>query len=322
MRYTFQSPFAERLDKFVEQKNALGFPYIVSTGVLASFDKFCLSRFPAKTELTKEVCAAWAVKRDTECNNSFYNRVVPIREFARYLISTGEHAHIVPAGLIPRNTRYVPYIYSEQELIAFWGVLDNISPRKGNHVKRLVLPVIFRLIYCCGLRPSESLKLRVEDVDFMVGKLYITESKGHKNRIVMMSDDVTEMLRRYVEKISTIMPDRVHFFPDPRGGAYTADWLRKQFLSSWHKTGIEHAGKNRPRVYDFRHSFATHRLYRWMKEGKEMTAMIPYLSSYMGHTLLSATYYYIHLVPGQFESMSDFDCSKLEDLLPEVRDDE
>ena len=55
-----------------------------------------------------------------------------------------------------------------------------------------------------------------------------------------------------------------------------------------------------------------------MNEGKDLSAMLPYLSEYMGHTTLSSTFYYIHLVPGMFEFMSGIDYSGFQDLLPEV----
>ncbi len=82
--------------------------------------------------------------------------------------------------------------------------------------------------------------------------------------------------------------------------------------------GITASGGGLPRLYDFRHTFATHRLYQWMREGKDLMAALPYLSAYMGHAHMSDTYYYIHLVPGQLEAMSGYDFSKYEALLPEV----
>ena len=59
-----------------------------------------------------------------------------------------------------------------------------------------------------------------------------------------------------------------------------------------------------------------------MREGKDITAMLSYLSAYMGHAQLSDTYYYIHLVPSLFESIAGFDYSTSESLLPEVECDE
>ena len=80
--------------------------------------------------------------------------------------------------------------------------------------------------------------------------------------------------------------------------------------------------KKYERSYFIRHTFCTHRLYEWMREGKDLNAMLPYLSAYMGHAQLSDTYYYIHLVPGQFEALSGLDFTHYENLLPEVEDDE
>lgn len=88
------------------------------------------------------------------------------------------------------------------------------------------------------------------------------------------------------------------------------------------KAGVTGTGQRSPRLYDFRHTFATHRLYHWMREGKDLNAMLPYLSAYMGHAQLSDTYYYIHLVPGLLEEMSGFAFSSAEAFLPEVVSDE
>ena len=93
-------------------------------------------------------------------------------------------------------------------------------------------------------------------------------------------------------------------------------------MSALRKAGIDGTGRRSPRLYDFRHTFATHRLYHWMREGKDLNAMLPYLSAYMGHAQLSDTYYYIHLVPGLLEEMSGLAFSSAEAILPEVRTDE
>ena len=97
---------------------------------------------------------------------------------------------------------------------------------------------------------------------------------------------------------------------------------QKTFRQVLLRAVIGGTGRRLPRLYDFRHTFATHRLYRWMCEGKDLNAMLPYLSAYMGHAELSDTHYYIHLIPGLLEEMSGFDFSAAEALLPEVRIDE
>jgi integrase len=319
---TFRSNFAERIKEFITQKRALGFSYIGSEEILADFDRFCVAYFPETNELTKELCLAWTVKRDTEGNNGFRNRLSPVREMAKYLNRLGEPSFVIPAFYAKKGARPTPYIYSEAEIAAIWKVFDHIKPLKGFPVRHLVLPAIVRLLYCCGLRPCEARKLKIEDVDLIIGKLYIRESKGHKDRIVMLADDVSDYLRNYNDQVCHLLPGRCWFFPSSKDTLYTKTWLEKEFRIVRKQLGIQQIGSNPPRPYDFRHSHATHRLYLWLREGKDLMTMLPYLSAYMGHAQFTDTFYYIHLVPGQLETMSGLDFTKYEVLLPEVEWDE
>lgn len=322
MNNGFQSRFAEYLNSFIAQKKSLGYLYEESGRILRKFDLFCLEQYPQETKLTKELCMSWALRKENECRNSFRNRLFPVREFAYYLNSIGQDAYLIPINLAPKGTAGVPHIYSETEITAIWSVLDNLPVRRNFPVRHLVIPTLVKLLYCCGLRPSEARKLLKCHVDLEKGRLNIMESKAHKSRIVMMADDVTNMMRNYDESISEIMPNRNVFFPDSQDHIYTKAWLDKTFRIALKKANIYTAGTKSPRPYDFRHTFATHRLYHWMKEGRDIDAALPYLSAYMGHTQLSDTYYYIHLVPELFEKMTGFDASVSNNLIPEVDSDE
>ncbi len=322
MIYTFESRFAVRIENFIAQKNALGFGYLESSRLLRDFDRFCLTHFPDEDSLTEKLCLAWAMKKDTEGNNTFRNRMMPVREFARYLNRNGETAFILPPDIAQKDAPYSPYIYTEAEILAIWDVLDNLKPRGGFPVRQFVIPAMVKLMYCCGLRPSEARRLRVSDADLKNGRLNIMESKQHRSRIVVMADDVTKMLFDCNAVVSAVMPEREPFFPNSEGDYYGKRGLEKTFRQALKKAGITGVGKRAPRLYDFRHTFATHRLYRWMREGKDLKIMLPYLSAYMGHAQLSDTFYYIHLVPGLLKEMSGFDFSSAEALLPEVGADE
>lgn len=320
--YTFESLFANRIEDFIAQKNALGFRYLESSRLLRDFDRFCLTNFPDKDSLTEEICSAWATKKDTEGNNTFRNRMMPVREFARYLNRNGESAYILPSDITRKDSPYAPYIYTETEILSIWNILDNLKPRAGFPVRHFVIPTMIKLLYCCGLRPAEARNLRINDVDLDNGRLNIMESKQHRSRIVMMADDVTELLFDCNTAVSSVMPERDPFFPNSEGGFYGKRGLEKTFQQVLRRADIGGTGRRSPRLYDFRHTFATHRLYRWMCEGKDLHAMLPYLSAYMGHAQLSDTHYYIHLIPNLLKEMSGFDFSAAEALLPEVRIDE
>ncbi len=318
MVYTFESRFADRIEDFILQKKALGFGYLESSRLLRDFDRFCLANYPDEDSLTEKICYAWAMKKDTEGNNTFRNRMMPVREFARYLRRNGETAYVLPPDIARKDAPYAPYIYTEAEILAIWTVLDHIEPRSGFPVRHFVIPTMIKLMYCCGLRPAEARSLRMGDVDLSNGRLSIMESKQHRSRIVMMAGDVAELLSQCNAGVSSVMPVREPFFPNSEGGFYGKRGLEKTFRQVLKKSGVAGTGRRPPRLYDFRHTFATHRLYRWMREGKDLNAMLPYLSAYMGHAQLSDTYYYIHLVPGMLEEMSGFAFSAADALLPEV----
>lgn len=318
MTYAFKSNFADRITLFVAQKNALGFPYVGSIGILHRFDIMCLERFPSEKSLTKEICDAWAVTSSKENNNSYGNRLSVIREFARYLLRNGENAYVLPGNIIRYTAHYPPYIYSEKEIIRIWDAYDNMEICDRYPIRNYLFSVMVKLMYCCGLRPCEPRRLRVCDVDLKKGRLNIMNSKQKCSRIVMMTDDVTEMLSECHRKVSVVKPNREAFFPSMRGGFYSKYGMEDVFIEILRKTGLAKDNGHNPRLYDFRHTFATHRLYQWMREGRDINAMMPYLSAYMGHENISSTYYYIHMIPELLEEMADFDFSSTENLLPEV----
>jgi len=317
MTRTFSSKFAERIVRFLEQKHAVGHPYVDGERHIWNFDQMCAERFPEETELRRDVAFAWATRKQDESTCSLHARLMPVREFGRYLVRTGEYAYVLPVKLTKKGNRHIPHIFTETEIALLWAEFDNMNPSNAAPLRHIIVPAAIRLLYCCGLRPSEVLKLRTSDVDLEEGRLYIHESKGSKDRVVMMSDDVAEYYRKFDVQMKLLLPTRTMFFEYAGGRVYIRNHLDRLFQDIRDKV-FPDAGERKPVLYDFRHTYATHKLYKWMKEGKDLTAMIPYLSAYMGHAQFTDTYYYIHLVPGLFENMSGFDYSVFEKLLPEV----
>ena len=77
---------------------------------------------------------------------------------------------MLPAGVLEKPARYVPHIYSDQELAALFAQTDRCRYCPEVPFRHLVMPVLFRTIYACGLRCSEARLLRVEDVDIDSGR--------------------------------------------------------------------------------------------------------------------------------------------------------
>jgi integrase len=319
MKTTFVSEFAERLVEFISQKRAFGYTYCNESDP-KMFDRMCAECFPGESSLTKEICNAWATRRGSETAKSTAGWSAFIREFSRYLLRNGEQAYVLPKGANNKFQRYIPHIYSRTELAGLWRAFDDIKPTTAHPVAHLTLPMLVRILYCCGMRPGEALKLGVDDVDLRSGKIFIAESKGNRDRIIMLADDVLEMCCTYNEKMQRFFPIRKFFFAQNADDTYDYGWINYVFRKIRDGLCIESRSENLPRLYDLRHTFATHRLYQWMRDGKDLYAMMPYLSSYMGHSKLTETFYYVHLVPGMLEKMSGFSYGSVAELFPEAVD--
>ncbi|MCZ8510888.1 hypothetical protein O9H85_00220 [Paenibacillus filicis] len=151
----FSSNFKRQLEDFIQQKRAVGFPYEECQKRLKAFDRFCMEHYPQERQLTRELVMHWAEQRPDEHVNTLIRRITPIRQFAKYLNSVGVEAYVVPSGIPAKGIRYIPHIYTKQELKAFFFALDQCEYNQNSPARHLVVPVIFRVLYCCGLRSSE-----------------------------------------------------------------------------------------------------------------------------------------------------------------------
>lgn len=213
----------------------------------------------------------------------------------------------------------MPHIFTSQELSDFFKAVDACEASPFSTGRHLVIPVFFRLLYCCGLRSSEARLLQVSDVNLETGTVFIRESKGHKDRIIYLSDDMLHLCTIYDEKIQFYYPNRMAFFPNQKGSFYNRSLVGHWFHLFWDNLSVAKTSTgNPPRVHDFRHTFSVNRMNQWVKEGKDINAYLPYLSMYLGHANQADTNYYLHLVPEFFPVFRDKSSGICESLLPEV----
>lgn len=207
-----KSYFSDLIDQFVEHKRALGYPYHSSARLLKQFDRMLCQYFPTADKLTKEICEHWIRHKPGEHPNSLMRRITPVRQFAKYLNGIGIPAYIIPSNIPGRQVKYEAHIYTEQELRAFFQAIDRCPKSPFSPVRHFVIPVLFRMLFCCGLRSSEARTLLCEDVDLSDGQITIRESKGWKSRIVYVSSDLLAVLKKYDCAMDKLMPNRVPFF--------------------------------------------------------------------------------------------------------------
>jgi integrase len=315
----FDGAFAEHINGFIRQKRALGYDYSEGAYILSRFENFCKKHFPDSTVLEREIGLKWAERRENEKGTCQLNRISVIREFGKYMNSIGVSAYVISPNLHKKSPPPKPYVFSNEELATLFQASDEYPYKSRSPVFHLIVSVIFRLMYCCGLRPVEVRRLRVEDVNLKTGQINILEAKRHKDRIVVMSDDVLELACKYNEQVALKYPNRSYFFYNHfNNGMYSSVHMQKNFRILLDMAGIEKRSSKNPRAYDLRHTFATHRLYEWLKEGEDIESCLAYLSEYMGHSNITDTAYYIHLVPEFFPQMAELGFQTQKSILPEV----
>ncbi|WP_022887669.1 tyrosine-type recombinase/integrase [Glaciibacter superstes] len=293
----FVSGLAAPLRSLLEVKHAIGLPYAQSERHLHHFDKMCAENFPAQVTLTKEMAMAWVVARPAEHVNGQMRRITPIRQLAKHMGALGMTAYVIPAGIPGKQVRYRPHIYSHAQLRSLFDAADDIRASGLGGQRQLIIPTIFRMIYCLGLRPSEARTLRRNDVDLARGTVSIRESKGHKDRIVFLSSDLHGYCRHYDTAISAFHPDRIPFFPNHSGDFYskpTLDYWFHELLAAADPHIISSPGSP-PRVYDLRHAHVIENINRWVLAGKDPEVLVAYLSLHLGHANTVDTWYYFHL---------------------------
>lgn len=321
MKYDAQNLFSEYIDGLVNLRRTLGYDYNEGERLLYKFSQFCTESFPDETALTEEVVMAWSENPANYSKSYQQARMAVVRNLGLYMRSLGvSNTFVLPSELYPSlNSRYVPYIYSKEELTRLFKAADSYSVSFRTTHRHITAPVCFRMLYCCGLRPSEALNLLVENVDLENGILKILKSKGHKDRIVVMSDDLLLLCKKFNERMESLFPCRKFFFRSTRADKpYRLFSLQLIFNEMLVNAGINQNGINRPRIYDLRHTFATHCLHNWVISGEDVNSKLPYLSSYMGHDDVTSTAYYIHLLPKEFLEMSKISTKWYSDVTTEV----
>jgi integrase/recombinase XerD len=320
MKMHFKSKFEEPMVDMIRFKEALGFSRGSYLKFFLNFDRFCVTRFPGESVLTKEIVMEWARMKRSESSNGLKRRLIAIRQFGKYLKSIGVSAYVVPSDMIGSYKPFIPCIFTDSELNAFFHASDCIPPHRHSPLRELTVPVLFRLLYSCGLRPNEARDLKRANIDLETGTVKIIQTKAHKDRTIVIATDMLKLCRKYDALAgSTISKEREYFFQRSDSAHYTTEWIQKHFRMCWNIAKITEFRGLRPRVYDLRHNYATRVLQKWLDEGRDLYQSIPYLSTYMGHAEFSRTAYYIHLLPERLVRSPAIDWVKLNDLIPEAR---
>jgi site-specific recombinase XerD len=225
-----------------------------------------------------------------------------LRCFYRYAVSRGHVAAApLPAVVPKRPPRFVPYVYSREDLGRLLGA-TSLLQRRACSIEPLTMRTVVLLLYATGLRLGEMIRLDRADVDLSGRVLTVRQTKFFKSRLVPFGPQLSPALIRYAEAAhpgGMAGPGPLPFFTTRAGRR-----LEEATVQKWFRRLREHAGVRRsdgaryqPRLHDLRHSFAVHRLTQWYQQGADVQKLLPQLSVYLGHACLADTAVYLSMTP-------------------------
>ena len=252
--------------------------------------------------ITTDLALRWAQKPEGAQRATWARRLTAVRGFAAWLAPFERRTEVPPRGLLDaRHRRNKPHIFSDQELEQLMAQTSRLRSRTG--LRALTFTTLIGLLAATGLRPGEALALDVADVDLRDGVLAIRRTKFGKSRFVPVEDSTRAALARYAKRRDTLCPWRRTdaFLVSERGARLPGYTARRTFARVSSTIGLREPVGRRigrgPRLQDIRHTFVTRRLVEWYRAGADVEREMPKLTTYLGHSAVGHTYWYIEAVP-------------------------
>jgi integrase/recombinase XerD len=280
-------------------RRTMGFKVEGLSKLLFSFVAYCQAR--GVERVRTDVAVAWATSRINVAVNDalIARRMDAVRIFARHQ-QTLDPATQVPAEQVC-NRRYQPRepnVFSQAQIGALLAATDVLSPR----FRALTWRNLIGLLAATGMRPGEACRLSMNDLDLAGGTIHVLATKFGKSRIVFIHPTTTEVLGHYLHVRKAWAAAKTSECPmvllNQRGAPIDPESLSKQFNQIAAAAGITTTpGRRPPRLHDLRHTFAVTTLLDWYRDGGDVQARLPLLSTWLGHVDPASTYWYLHAVP-------------------------
>lgn len=285
----------DHVERYLSLRQALGYKLRNTLRNLRAFASFAARR--GDTHVRTSTAVDWATE-----GTSPYNRHIRLRDVA--LLARFLHAedsiHEVPFNPFHApKCRPLPYIYAPEEIVQLIGAVRRL--RKSYPLRRRVYATLLGLIAATGLRISEALDLRLDDV-LSDGVLQIRRTKFGKSRLVPLHPTAVHALDSYLQERRRLAVTDNHVFlsaSDQRIASSTVEYTFRRLLRI---AGIAPTRTRPPRIHDMRHTFATRALEQCSTRREAVARHFVALAAYMGHTDIAHTYWYLEATP---ELMTD-----------------
>lgn len=284
---------AGHVEHYLRLRRALGFKLARPGQVLPQFVAY-LDTIGAQA-VTVEAAVAWTRLSEGAQPVTLSHRLGAVRGFARYLATIDPATEIPPTGLFGKQQRHVPYIYSPEEIARLLAAAGQLRPL----LRAATYPALLGLLAASGMRVGEAVRLTGPDVDLDTGVLTVRHTKFDRARLVPLHPSVVSALADYTSRRDRLAPtERADaLFVSTTGRALTTKLVNATFGSLLASAGLPTTHGQRPRVHDLRHSMVVNTLIDWQRDGANIAARLPVLSTYLGHVSPSSTYWYFSAVP-------------------------
>lgn len=259
--------------------------------------------------LSRELAGRWLHSGNIQ-PETIPTRLATMRGFYRYLLGLGmAEENLWLSFTSPRAKKFIPYIYSPEELkLLLDHLLAAVHSRKSS-LRRTsaTYHVIIHTLYACGLRKGEIRRLTIGDVDFKRSLFLVRNTKFHKSRLVPFNARSRDLLYEYLhtfrlhdDGLRTECPFFLNYYHHAFAGetllAYFRDLCKTVGLyRPKHIRGnVVHGATN---LHALRHSFAVNRLVKWYRDGADVNSKLPLLATYMGHSSYHYTQKYLTVLP-------------------------
>lgn len=289
----------QAVESYLGVRRAMGFALHSEGSLLQSFAKY--SNTAGKSHICMETAIQWAGLAQSVTTRA--RRLGQVIRLARYLRAE-DQSHEVPPAVFgcEKGPRPVPYIFSAEnikQLVQAASQLGRRNPFRGQ-----TYGTFFALLACTGLRVSEAIRLRFEDIT--ADGLIIRCSKFRKSRLVPLHSTAQVGLERYLQKRRPFAPFDDHVFVSLRrrpllvGDAETAFRTAAQTIGLKREPGLPH-----PTIHSLRHTFAVRSLENCPDGRDRITKHMLALSTYLGHSKVADTYWYLEATPELMSGIAD-----------------
>lgn len=277
--------------RYIALRRTLGYGLLQANRLLLAYAEFAIAQ--GDTHIKAATAVGWATAGSTP--GTRYVRLSAVVSLARFLHAEDSEHEVPPSHLFPApHGRLMPYIYSPDELTRIVSAAAKLH--RTYPLRRLTYVTLFGLIAATGLRISEALNLRLNDLQ-PDGVLLIRRGKCAKSRLIPLHPTVARELNAYLKSRRRLPATTDHMFLSAgmrRIGRSMANYtFRRVALIA----GLTETGTRPCRIHDLRHTFATRSLEACPKRREDVAAHFVALATYLGHEDITHTYWYLEATP-------------------------